>query len=172
RLGNCIRVIHRVAPQSQWKMGKNSHSIRRWSLPNNWTLTYTDGPGQDDIVVRIIGAATTNQGTAKLLFSHWEANIDDDWEINPNKLLWEYTGLGFNSNVYILAAVADEDVAPLLAGFYSATSSVPNSGHQTGNLIAEFSKELCELKDHDCLGPPQIIPVTQADWNKVALGGQ
>jgi len=152
--------------------GTNLEQSMKLFLTKAECLAQTDGPGSDDIVITILGAAVSSQGNAKVLFRHYEADIDDDWAINPSKQLWEYRGLGFTPNVYILAAIAEEDEQPIVAGFYSAYSNVPNSMHQTGKLLEAFSKELCKADDHECIGSPQFIPVTQADWNKVALQHQ
>lgn len=127
----------------------------------------TSGPGSDDIQITIIGAAISNQGQAKYLFEFGQDGIPDSWSIAPSHPLWTYTGLGFKPNVHIVAAVVEDDGGT--GGF--TVRGVSNAGNATGQLVAILGQQTCHDGD-SCLGGPQVLSVTAADWSKVALGGQ
>jgi hypothetical protein len=131
-------------------------------------IRQTSGPGSDDVKITIVGAAISTQGKAKDLFFFSQDGIPDSWAIAPSHPLWTYSGLGFTPNVYIVAAVVEDDTES--SGFV-AVSGVKNSGHQTGQLVAQLQADTCQGGD-SCLGGPQILNVNAADWNKVALGKQ
>lgn len=131
-------------------------------------ITQTSGPGSDDIDVKIIGARLSNVGEAKVLYYEGEDDIDDDWAIHPSKLLWDYSGPGLDPKFAVLVALREEDINP--SGF-TAVFPIPNRSWTAG-LVSEFRKNFCQVEDVQCLGSPQVLPVTQADFNKVALNGQ
>lgn len=131
-------------------------------------IRQTSGPGSDDIDITIVGAAISNQGAAKNLFFFSQDGIPDSWAIAPSHPLWTYTGLGFTPNVYIVAAVVEDDTE---GNGFAVVSGVKNSGHQTGQLVAQLQSDTCRGGD-SCLGGPQILNVTAADWNKAALQKQ
>lgn len=130
-------------------------------------IRQTGGAGSDDIEITIIGAAYSTQGQAKYLFEFAQDGIPDSWSIAPSHPLWTYTGLGFTPNVHILAAVVEDDSQP--TGF--TVKGVANAGHATGKLLADFGSQVCDDED-ECLGGPQFLSVTAADWNKAALQKQ
>ena len=130
-------------------------------------IRQTNGPGSDDIRITIIGAAYSTQGQAKYLFEYAQDGIPGSWAISPSHPLWTYTGLGFTPNVHIVAAVVEDDSSP--DGF--SVWGVSNAGHATGKLVATLRSQTCTGGD-SCLGGPQILNITAADWNKAALQKQ
>lgn len=130
-------------------------------------IRQTSGPGSDDVRITIIGAAYSTKGEAKYLFQHAQDGIPDSWSISPSHPLWTYTGLGFSPNVHIIAAVVENDSDP--SGF--SYWGVSNAGHATGTLVATLGWQTCHDGD-SCLGGPQMLSVTAADWNKAALQKQ
>lgn len=130
-------------------------------------IRQTSGPGSDDVRITILGAEYKTTGEAKYLFQFAQDGIPDSWSISPSHPLWTYTGLGFTPNVHILAAVVEDDSSG--GGF--TVWGVDNAGHATGTLVATFGSQTCNGGD-SCLGGPQILSVTAADWNKAALQKQ
>ena len=148
--------------------GTNLDQMMVLRLASARCVRQTDGPGSDDIKITIIGAAaTSNQGFAKYLFQFSQDGIPDSWSIAPAHPLWTYRGLGFTPNVHIVASVIEDDSAP--GGF--TVWGVQNAGPQTGKVVAQFGSQTCNDGD-SCLGGPQLLTVTAADWQKVALGKQ
>lgn len=134
-------------------------------------LTETSGSGSDEIKIDIRGASPTKTGLADSLYST-EQSFDTGQTRKFNKLLWEFNGLGFPADVLIIAAVREVDDAPLAfsLGDDEFGTGVENVGTNVQAVLGNFETAVCG--DDDCLGWPQHLRITEADWQQVALNKQ
>lgn len=132
-------------------------------------ITATSGPGEDEISIDIRGASPTAGGLATPLYST-EQSMNDGRLFKFRKPIWEYNGLGFNRDVLIIAALREVD-EPKFPGILDRMGTgVENVSTNIQALLSNFEEAVCD--DDDCVGWPQYLAITEADWQKVALQKQ
>lgn len=131
-------------------------------------VTETSGGNDlDEIDIDIRAASPTKSGLAGPLYSA-EYEFDTGTTRNFNKLLWEYEGLGFPNDAYIVVAMreVDEGFSGVL-GDKEYGTGFENVGTNIQAVLSNFEQAVCD--DDDCLGWPQYLAIGEADWQRVAL---
>ena len=125
----------------------------------------TSGPGSDEVRLRAVGAKPARSGLAKDLHELLHEGFDAGDAILPDVLLHTFVGPSFQPDLSILVGLAEDDdrTAP---GLPTSGLGVPNSDPLFG-----LKKVMCEgdQVDDDCIGPPQKLPITAADWHKAVV---
>jgi len=129
----------------------------------------TSGLGDDEIRIDIRGASPTAGGLAHPLYST-EQSMNDGKYFGFSKQIWEFNGLGFDRDVLIVAALREYDDQGLAFSYHPSGTGLENAGTNIQALLSNFEEVVCD--DDDCVGWPQYLAITEADWQNVALQKQ
>lgn len=130
-------------------------------------IEVTSGPGSDEVLTRVIGWKSRGGGVAANLFHELHEGFDEGDAFLPDALLHVFTGLGFSPDVTIFAGLAEDD-DPINFGTLDRRGKGVENG---GDPVAQFKSVLCDDED-DCIGNPQKLAITAADWNKAVVRNQ
>lgn len=125
-------------------------------------VTVTKGGGADELDVTVI-AFPRFGGQAQTVY--WKSHkMNNGTAFHPSKLLWTFEGLSFKLDVDLIVVLQEDDAGN---AFQSGIAPPANNPAFDENLL----QAAC-TGDHDCIGLPQTLPVTAADWHKVAVEKQ
>lgn len=139
-------------------------------LDRIYCVTETGGGGDDEIRLDIRAASPTKSGTADPLYGP-EHDYNTGTSKKFNRVLWEYNGLGFPNDAYIVVAMreVDEGFSGVL-GDAEYGLGFDNAGTNIQAVLSNFEDAVCD--DDDCIGWPQYLSIGEADWQRVALEKQ
>ena len=125
-------------------------------------VAVTKGLGGDQLDATVI-ARPRNGAPAQVVY--WKnEDMDDGTAFHPSKPLWTFQGLSFEPDVDLIVVLQEDDAG---GAFQAGIQPPPNTSAFRDNLV----QAAC-TGDHDCIGAPQTLPVTAADWHKVAVERQ
>ena len=132
-------------------------------------VTETNGGGDDETRIDIRAASPTKGGLADGLYRN-EHDYNTGTARNFNRVLWEYQGLGFPNDAYIVVALREVDEIDFPAILDTQGTGFENAGTNIQAVLSNFEQAVCDADD--CLGWPQYLGIGEADWQRVALQRQ
>lgn len=130
----------------------------------------TDGPGSDEIKIRAIGWKPKGGGFTTNLHLGIHDELDQGDSRTLNAPLHTFTGPSFAPGISIIVGLAEDDQPIDFGNLPTGGTDVANGGDPVRALHAALCER--EESDDDCIGDPQFLPVTAADWNKAVVKNQ
>lgn len=130
-------------------------------------IEVTDGLGDDELDVTVI-ARPINGSPATRIYTD-KKDIDDGQAFYPSKTLWTFQGLSFEPDAQLFVVLQEDDAGN---SFQAGIQPPPNGAGVDSQLYVSLLVGASCGNDHDCIGSPQMLPVTAADWYKVAVQKQ
>jgi hypothetical protein len=129
-------------------------------------FTVTSGPGTDEIRIRVDLASFTASGSSTVLFEHLH-DFDPGTVITPG-VIHEFTGLSFPKNVVVIVGLAEDD-PPSYIGILGTSGTKAQNGP---GVLDSLGRVLCahDNSEDDCIGTPQVLPVSESDWHTIVDG--